>query len=293
MGATEAIAEAVKKLSEVGEMLLKPRATRAQGKAEAESRVIVAEAEIAAANLKIQAQRRAELDEIRHYTNLTAALQNAKNQIEFLGARKTLPEKASQEESDPDWFHKWAGYAKETSDVEIRALWAKVLAGEIVQPGKYSLRLLHTINLLRKADAELFSRFCNYVWRNFRGESVMLYNDTSWDLLIKRGVFSERSREQLMELGLLGLDSILGELKATQTEPLCYGGRAYAYMPWNQKIDLPCVLRLTVLGAELLELCDPVPDSEYLVSIGGQCFSLVHPPPSPWPWPDVPQATDN
>src|SRR5688572_3171079 len=147
MSATEAVASAVEKLGEVAEMLLKPRATRALAKAGADAEVVTAKAEIEAATLRTQARRRAELDEIRHYVNLSDALTAAQAEIEFKGAKALLPENAGQGESDPDWFHKWASYAKETSDQDIRALWAKALAGETIQPGKFSLRLLHTINL--------------------------------------------------------------------------------------------------------------------------------------------------
>ena len=289
MPATEAIASAVERLAGVAEMLLKPRATRALAKAEAEAALITSVAEIQAADLKAGARRRAELDEVRHYVNLTDTLATAKAEIEYRGAKALLAEQAVGA-SDPDWFHKWASYAKETSDQDIRSLWAKVLAGEIVQPGRFSLRLLHTINLLRKADAEAFARFCNYAWRDIRGDAIVIYNEASWKLLsLQRGV-NNPVFFQLVDLGLVMAQTMQEELRAEQTEYLCYAGKAYSYLSWLQKKDRLRIFRFTQLGSELLELCAPVPDKEYLLTVGGECFSKVEPPPSPWPWPSIAQA---
>ncbi len=46
----------------------------------------------------------------------------------------------------------------------MQLLWARILAGEFSQPGKYSPRTLHTLRSLNRADAELFQRYCRYVW---------------------------------------------------------------------------------------------------------------------------------
>jgi hypothetical protein len=284
MGATEAVASAVEQWGKVAEMILQPRTTRALAKAEAESGLVTAKAEIEVATLRTQARRRSELDEIRHYVNLSDTLAAAKEEIEFRGAKALLPEKAGQVTSDPDWFHKWAGYAKETSDQDIRSLWAKVLAGEIIQPGRFSLRLLQAVNLLRKADAEKFARFCNYVWRDVHGGRFLLYDDGSSAWLKSRLSIKNISFDDLAALGLVFARSIVPSLKTEQLDLLCYGGKAYSFLVWKVEGCSPAMIELTELGCQLMDLCEPVPDLEYLAKIAGDAFCGVHPPPSPWPW---------
>ena len=198
-----AVAKAVEKLGRIGEMLLGPRTLREEAKAKAESIPIVTKAEIASDDLKVEAHRRRELEDVRHFTNLAAAFHDAKTQIEFLGAKKLLPENASQGESDPDWFHKWAGYAKETSDTDIRALWAKVLAGELVQPGRFSLRLLHCVSLFRKSEAQNFSLLANYFCRDQEGRILFLETRRTEDQLLKNVGIGASLFRSLENIGLL------------------------------------------------------------------------------------------
>ena len=59
---------------------------------------------------------------------------------------------------DFDWFIRYYEAAGNISDEEMQILWAKILAGEIKQPGTYSLRSLDTLRNMSKQDAELFKQ---------------------------------------------------------------------------------------------------------------------------------------
>ncbi len=67
---------------------------------------------------------------------------------------------------DPTWQRHWA---ESTSKVgvdadERRTWWARLLAGEIQQPGTFSLRTMAVMDTLSTREAELFARLCDYVW---------------------------------------------------------------------------------------------------------------------------------
>ena len=72
----------------------------------------------------------------------------------------------SIERVDSTWQRHWEEGASKVGvdDEERRKWWARLLAGELEQPGTYSLRTLSVMNTLSAKDAELFTRTCQYVW---------------------------------------------------------------------------------------------------------------------------------
>lgn len=61
----------------------------------------------------------------------------------------------STEPVDPDWSARFFDNVKNCSDEQIKTLWAQILAGEIVQPGRFSLRTLDMLKNMSKNDAKL------------------------------------------------------------------------------------------------------------------------------------------
>ena len=54
------------------------------------------------------------------------------------------------------------GYAEGMEDPYLQELWGKVLAGEIQQPGSYSLRTLDVLSAMTQKEAELFVEACKW-----------------------------------------------------------------------------------------------------------------------------------
>ena len=69
-------------------------------------------------------------------------------------------------EPNQTWSSHWLSAASKvgTDDQERQTWWARLLAGEIQQPGTYSLRTIGIMDVLSPSEAELFSRLCGYVW---------------------------------------------------------------------------------------------------------------------------------
>lgn len=88
------------------------------------------------------------------------------------------------EELDEDWLNTFEKHAENASGERLREMWGKVLAGEIRQPGTYSLSTLRFISELDLEIARLFQSISKYrLPRGFlpkpehlRGEVLLEYN---------------------------------------------------------------------------------------------------------------------
>lgn len=279
--------KALARWAEVAKLIVGPPMAFVQNYADAHKIKVTARAKIAAKELTRRAEMSAQVEAIRHQENVEAITARAKQVLEDGKLKKALPEQRSKE-SDPDWFFKWKSYAQESSDNEIRNLWAKVLAGEIAQPGRFSLRLLQAIHLLRKSDAENFARFANYVWRDTRDVRFLLTNPVTTEFLEGQRGMDSGFLGSLHENGLITYPSLKDGLHSLQGEHLHflgYAGRAFQ-MPHLDYWGLYKILTLTNVGRELMALCDPVPDLDYLDNVSFQLEAVSS--IDPWPWPDMP-----
>lgn len=69
-----------------------------------------------------------------------------------------LPETVSDKPLDSDWRTRFFNKAQDISETETQEIWAKILAGEISNPGKISLRTLEVLSNLNKNEAEIFEK---------------------------------------------------------------------------------------------------------------------------------------
>ena len=75
-----------------------------------------------------------------------------------------LPESVSDVPVDDDWTAQFFEHCKNVSDRQMQSVWSRILAGEVSQPGSFSLRTLHAVKMLRKEDAQLFTDYCQFAW---------------------------------------------------------------------------------------------------------------------------------
>lgn len=64
-------------------------------------------------------------------------------------------------EPDHDWTARFFNDVQDVSSEEMQVLWAKVLAGEVEQPGSTSIRALGILKYLDRTTAQLFAKFCS------------------------------------------------------------------------------------------------------------------------------------
>jgi hypothetical protein len=88
-------------------------------------------------------------------------------------------QESSNKPIEDDWLFSWRENAGRVSTDELQDLWGRVLAGEVKQPGTYSIRTLEFLKSLSKAEAELISKAAGYVIadRIYRNKEEFLEKD--------------------------------------------------------------------------------------------------------------------
>ncbi len=168
-----------------------------------------------------------------------------------------------QQSIDNDWLLTWRDCASRVSSDELQQLWGKLLAGEFVSPGSFSLRTLEFIKNLSVADAHLIGRLAPFVF-----DSNKIAADKK-EILEKAGL----SFDDL--LSLQDLSVLTGVIAPLITIYKSTGGPV-VISAQDKKLIFPDVkdgqveynvFILTKLGIELLSLSESVADTEYLVAM--------------------------
>lgn len=171
-----------------------------------------------------------------------------------------LPELADSTTSTKVFVSRSEALAGEVSEDDVRDLFARVLAGEIIRPGSFSLRTLGVIRSLDPELAKAFQLLCNYVIDN----EFVIFEEACAQHLGQRGL-GKRLLFELMDAGLVSNASIqvpdddyficrYGDSSARvrcAEETLLTRGKARV----SYDIDL---LRLTRPGREIAP-CTPLP----------------------------------
>lgn len=69
-------------------------------------------------------------------------------------------EEAPDSTPSDDWLNTFERYAEDTSDEDVQKTWAKVLSGEIRNPGSWSKKTLRLLSELDQKTAQAFRMFC-------------------------------------------------------------------------------------------------------------------------------------
>lgn len=193
-------------------------------------------------------ESRTSFQETKKQRNLDSIILNATEEIQH-------SRDASDQAVDPDWIDRFFDKAQHISNVTMQKIWGRILAGETVSPGRFSLRALDILSNLKLEEADLFRKASCYA--------------------IAGGIFVEPLQDKItFEEFLLLKDLIL-------ISPGSSLGMTYTIVPGheihltylNKVIFISCpsqkTLRLkfekfTRIGLELLNLTDSEIDTEYL-----------------------------
>lgn len=193
---------------------------------------------------------RAAVIEAEHTINLRAAIREA----EEIVAAAAAPQEPRPEAPPPsdDWVSAWREGAERVSDEELRKLWARLLASEVVSPGAFSLRTLAFVRTLNHADAEAIRSLAQFVAgsdRIFKAPNALEAAGLNFTKLL-----------HLEEIGLLSGVSGVGGLQVQYDVPagnrllVVIRNRAEFFRAAERKqISLPCY-KLTSIGSEVVKL---------------------------------------
>lgn len=96
-------------------------------------------------------QERFLFQELSKQSNIDAVVTKAYTELEKEESVSDIP-------VDKDWTSRFFDSVANVSNEEMQDIWAKILAGEVKQPGSFSLRMLDVIKNISKYEAEAFQK---------------------------------------------------------------------------------------------------------------------------------------
>lgn len=239
-------------------------------KADASVLITKAKAEVEAAKITltghIELKEIAERARERHGKELIGKQIN--RELITLNAMQEIPENVSNDPVDSDWLASFYSISEDVSNSEMQSLWGKILAGEISKPGSFSPRTLQLVKTLRKDEADLFTKFCTYVWHEKKPDGAIkeAYHirlspsfEFKDDYLFKSGISFENGLH-LDHIGLIRFDFAKG-VTLTGKDKIVYHHNEHVFDHPSQ-MAFPVFL-LTSIGLELLPICGAQPDADY------------------------------
>lgn len=144
-----------------------------------------------------RAQKRFWYQEVKKQQNIESVIENAYKELKSIDSVSPAP-------VDEDWIARLFQIVKDVNSEEMQFVWGKILAGEIEQPGSFSLRTLDVIRNITKQDAEEFQKVVPLVLQAENCQFII----SSSDILSQFGITFE-SILGLDECGLLNSSGTL------------------------------------------------------------------------------------
>lgn len=208
-----------------------------------------------------RAQKRLEYQKIKEQQNIEDVVASAAEELKN-------EKEPSAKNVDEDWATRFFKDVGSVSNPEMQKIWAKLLAGEVRQPGSFSLRTLEVVKNLSQKEALLFERLTSFAI-GFVGDRYILRNI---DYLQKAASIYTRDIIELESAGLLhhndSLSATLDVLNADEAVHLFYGNKIIFLKanPNVKKVLFPCI-PFTSVGIELSNLIPISASVEYITEI--------------------------
>ncbi|PAY00681.1 TIGR03899 family protein [Pseudoalteromonas sp. HM-SA03] len=94
-------------------------------------------------------------------------IQRQQNLEGIMGMALTLcPEVTARGRPDPDWLEHFITLAEDIANHSMQKLWAKILVGESITPGTFSIKSLQTLKMMTQREATALQRcapLCGYL----------------------------------------------------------------------------------------------------------------------------------
>lgn len=208
--------------------------------------------------LAYRAKQRELAESIRQEANLENVLDVAANEISQM-------ELVSDKPVDEDWLIRLFCIAKSVSSEDMQFVWGKILAGEILEPGTFSLRTLETIRNMCKSEAEDFQKIAPLVLK--AGNSRFLTTNST--ILDKYGATFE-VLSALDECGLIDANGFAYRTyRNEQSHKYFFFNDEIILLPSGDgpyKVDINTYF-LTKAGKELLSIIEYKPNNDYFFDV--------------------------
>jgi len=183
-------------------------------------------------------------------------------------------ENDASDRADPDWFVSFVELAEKVSNPTMQDLWAKILAGELAQPGSFSLKALRAFKNLTINDAKLLAKACAIALKDNSKKNIRIFSgsyqkpgllnllDKQRELRINLSSFG-LGHTELLTLAENGLvytqESELAPMSKGDELALKHNGTPTVFTAKKNNISLQ-FYKFTPVGAELALLIADKPD---------------------------------
>jgi len=212
--------------------------------------------------------KRARLSLLRKQKNIESIMQ------------KTLGYCANAEigqRTDNDWFSRYIVLSEEVSNPTMQDLWAKILAGELLNPGSFSFKALQVFRDMSIYDAKLLAKACSLAVKDPNKKGIRLISGVYQQPGLlnffskQRQVFCKLSHYGLNYADLLALaENHLIYLQESETNSMAKGEVlqfSYNGLPLKLTANKANVslqfYKFTPLGAELAHLISDKGNEEF------------------------------
>lgn len=210
-------------------------------------------------SLAERAQSREQHQQARQQQNIEQITAHAAEDL-------THEESVSESPVDPDWISTFFEAAKHVSNDEMQLIWARILSGEVKNPGSFSLRTLSLLRNLSTAEAKLFAQVSRYGIR-CDSTTILPYPDfqTYFHNILQ---ITYGDLVELMDAGLIG-----AHVNQTYAPPedIEFGNRKYVVEGKTHFSYSAFVY--TRSAKELMGLMHVEPDQHYIYTI---LYNIVH-----------------
>ncbi|CAO3355285.1 hypothetical protein [Azospirillum palustre] len=208
---------------------------------------------------------RLQLTEGRRQANLESI---GAETVKEISECSTNIENDSAKEIDLDWMTQFANYAQDISSEKMQQVWAKVLAGQILKPGSFSLRALHTLHTMSYSEALDFQKMCRISVSNGSDAGYLFLSNAHFSI---KDYIDFNNLSVLESVGLLIMDvwpSPLEVMAVDGIAELKIGGKNHYFTsPTQKKISFPSYSRFSPVARELMQLIQVDPDAGFVSGI--------------------------
>lgn len=287
-GLSQPLTKLVEVISSACGTMYRPTAIRAEAAAKSEAIKLLghAQTEVDTARISAVALAKVEAKKISALPAIDSIEDRARQRLEYQSQQRqrnveaiaqhaivNLPEKVSSSPVDGDWKARFFRISEDISTLHMQELWGRVLAGEVAQPGTFSLRTLETLRNLSSGEASAFES-ASYLAAE--GRIIKLGGDQGH--LDEFGLRFEKIL-LLRDAGLLADGDTLKvriDLTGEDTNyELAYNGQILLleFSPNLRQFEFDNYL-FTEAGRELIQLIDPHPNMAYLRKVAALYSSI-------------------
>lgn len=241
--------------------LYAPFGTVRQARADAESKIIHAHADLEVLNIQERAKERIIHKESLRQENIEKIV---------CQAALELPDAVSSEPLDDDWIIQFFNQAQDVCDDELQKLWSRILAGEVSVPNSYSKRTLQFLKTLDKWEAEKFSELCSFALTTDE-EWHIIFNDKLTGDLIEKVLGKGGWMNHFESIGLLMANSACTPSSISGTEINYFDKKYIIDGPDKPKQGTISALEMplfwsyfSMIGQQLAKISGATPDKTFI-----------------------------